>query len=139
MPTTTGAARVAATGLLVPLLVGAVVAVALGRVRQPAQPTGIAVNVAGFSGPQTVKVWLATGAALLAVVQLVSALAMWGRLGRLPPAWIGTAAPLVGPDRVPAHRPGGGALPVRAGLRDLRHPRRSRTRCSAASSSARSR
>ncbi|GAA1373556.1 DUF6529 family protein [Catellatospora chokoriensis] len=52
-------------------------------------PTGIAVNVAGFSGPQTVKVWLATGAALLALVQLVSAFAMWGKFGPRVPSWIG--------------------------------------------------
>ncbi|GHJ08141.1 hypothetical protein TPA0907_25080 [Micromonospora humidisoli] len=75
--------------LLVPLLVGAAVAVALGAYGRMHQPTGIAVNVAGFSSPQTVKVWLGTGAAFFAVVQLLSALAMWGRLGGFSPSWAG--------------------------------------------------
>ncbi|OWV03577.1 hypothetical protein B5D80_22550 [Micromonospora wenchangensis] len=75
--------------VLVPLLVGAAVAVALGAYGRMHQPTGIAVNVAGFSSPQAVKVWLGTGAALFAVVQLLSALAMWGRLGGFSPSWAG--------------------------------------------------
>ncbi|WP_431920624.1 DUF6529 family protein [Micromonospora wenchangensis] len=75
--------------VLVPLLVGAAVAVALGAYGRLHQPTGIAVNVAGFSSPQAVKVWLGTGAAFFAVVQLLSALAMWGRLGGFSPSWAG--------------------------------------------------
>jgi hypothetical protein len=59
--------------LLFPLLAGGVVAVALGVYGRLHTPSGIAVNVAGFSSPQTVKVWLASGAALLAVVQLLTA------------------------------------------------------------------
>ncbi|GAA2394243.1 hypothetical protein Cme02nite_08990 [Catellatospora methionotrophica] len=82
------ARRVSTAGLYVPLLLGAVVTVTLGVYGSVHTPTGIAVNVAGFSSPQTVKVWLATGAALLALVQLVSALSMWGKLGS-PPSWIG--------------------------------------------------
>jgi hypothetical protein len=77
--------------LLVPLLVGAAVAVALGVYGRLHTPTGIAVNVAGFSSPLTVKVWLGTGAALFAVLQLLSALSMWGRLGSFSPSWAGTA------------------------------------------------
>jgi hypothetical protein len=78
--------------LAVPLLVGAAVAVALGVYGRVHSPTGIAVNVAGFSSAQTVKVWLASGVALFAVLQLVSALAMYGRLpGVAAPAWIGGA------------------------------------------------
>ncbi|HEX2356902.1 MAG TPA: DUF6529 family protein [Micromonosporaceae bacterium] len=76
--------------LLVPLLVGAVVAVTLGVYGKLHTPSGIAVNVAGFSSPQTVKVWLASGAAFFAVLQLMSALAMWGRLGSFSPSWAGT-------------------------------------------------
>ncbi|MEH0934524.1 DUF6529 family protein [Micromonospora psammae] len=53
-------------------------------------PTGIAVNLAGFSGPLAVKAWLGSGAAVLATVQLLSALAMWGRLGGFSPSWAGT-------------------------------------------------
>ncbi|MEH0843537.1 DUF6529 family protein [Micromonospora sp. CPCC 205711] len=76
--------------LTVPLLVGAAVAVALGVYGRVHEPTGIAVNLAGFSSPQAVKVWLGSGAAAFAVVQLLSALAMWGRLGGFSPSWAGT-------------------------------------------------
>jgi hypothetical protein len=75
-------------GLLVPFLIGAAVAVAAGVYGQLHTPTGIAVSVAGFSSPLTVKVWLATGAAFLALVQLLTALAMWGKLpGVSAPTW----------------------------------------------------
>jgi Family of unknown function (DUF6529) len=77
--------------LVVPALVGAAVAVTLGVYGRLHEPTGIAVNVAGFSSPQTVKVWLATASLVLAVVQLLSALAMYGRLpGVTAPGWTGT-------------------------------------------------
>jgi hypothetical protein len=49
------AARPAATGaalLIVPLLVGAVVALALGVYGRVHNPTGVAVNLAGFSNAQ---------------------------------------------------------------------------------------
>lgn len=73
--------------VFVPLLAGAAVTVALGVYGRIHEPTGIAVSVAGFSSPQTVKVWLASGAALLAVLQFLSALAMWGRFGAFSPSW----------------------------------------------------
>jgi hypothetical protein len=76
--------------LFVPLLIGAAVALTLGVYGRLHRPTGIAVNIAGFSSPVTVKVWLATGAALFAVAQLVSALAMYGKLPVRAPSWIGT-------------------------------------------------
>ncbi|TQS40537.1 DUF6529 family protein [Cryptosporangium phraense] len=66
--------------LIVPLAIGAGVAVVLGTYGKLHTPTGIAVSVAGFSGPLQVKVWLATMAIVFAVVQLVTALAMWGKL-----------------------------------------------------------
>jgi hypothetical protein len=63
------------------------VAVALGvygRFHEP--PAG--VDLAGFLPPLTAKVWLATAAVVLAVLQLLSALAMYGRLGRVDaPPW----------------------------------------------------
>jgi hypothetical protein len=78
--------------LLVPLAVGAAVSLSLGVYGRVHSPTGIAVNLAGFSGPQTVKVWLASGAFLFALLQLGSALVMYGKLPAVPaPAWIGTA------------------------------------------------
>jgi hypothetical protein len=71
------------------VLVGAAVSVALGVFGRLHTPKGVSVNVAGFSGPLEVKVWLATLAATLAVVQLVSALVMYGKLPVRSPSWIG--------------------------------------------------
>lgn len=82
------AGRGTAVALVVPLVAGAVVAVALGVYGGLHTPTGVAVNIAGFSGPQPVKAWLATVVVVLALVQLLSALAMYGKLGRAP-AWAG--------------------------------------------------
>src|ERR671918_537016 len=78
----------AVTMILVPVVVGAAVAVALGVYGRVHQPTGVAINVAGFSGAQAAKSWLATGAFLLAGIQLLSALAMWGKLPGAP--WVPT-------------------------------------------------
>ncbi|WP_432844324.1 DUF6529 family protein [Dactylosporangium sp. CA-092794] len=76
--------------LLVPLLVACLVAAGLGVYGKVHEPTGIAVNLAGFSGPQTVKVWLATVAFLLALVQLFTALVMYGRIPLFRGAgWLG--------------------------------------------------
>ena len=77
--------------LLVPFLIGGAVTVALGAYGRLHEPTSVAVNLAGFSGPLAVKTWLATVAVLLAIVQLVSALAMYGKLpGISAPSWTGT-------------------------------------------------
>jgi hypothetical protein len=83
--------RASAAKLLVPTAVGGAVALSLGVYGNLHEGTGIAVNVAGFSSPLTVKVWLASLAFLLALLQLVSALAMWGKLpGPKPaPSWVG--------------------------------------------------
>lgn len=61
-------------------MVGAAVATCLGVAARVHTPTGVAVNLAGFSGPQEAKAWLASLAAALAVVQLVTAAAIYGRL-----------------------------------------------------------
>lgn len=76
--------------LWVPLLIGAAVTVTLGVYGNVHTPTGIAVNVAGFSSPLTVKVWLASGAAFFAIIQLISALAMYGKFGPNAPGWTAT-------------------------------------------------
>lgn len=79
------------TALIGVLLIGGAVAVTLGVYGRLHSPTGIAVNVAGFSGPQEVKVWLATLAGTLALVQLGSALVMYGKIpGVTAPKGIGT-------------------------------------------------
>ena len=79
-----GAAR-----LVIPSLIGALVALTLGIYGHLHNPTGIAVNVAGFSGPLTAKVWLATGATVAAVIQVISALIMYGKIKIQAPSWIG--------------------------------------------------
>jgi len=73
-----------------PLAVGAAAAVALGVYGRVHEPTGVAINIAGFSSFQSVKAWLATLALLLGVVQVVSAMALFGHLkGLAGRAWVG--------------------------------------------------
>jgi hypothetical protein len=89
----TASAHSAATSakLFGPILAGAAVTVGLGVYGRLHEPTGIAVSIAGFSGPLTVKVWLTTGAFVLALVQVLSAMAMYGRLpGIQAGAWTDT-------------------------------------------------
>ena len=79
-----------AVKLVVPSLIGALVALTLGVYGHLHNPTGYAINIAGFSSPGSVKSWLATGAAVLALVQLGSALVMYGKVPRIAaPSWIG--------------------------------------------------
>jgi hypothetical protein len=81
-----GSARLLLAGLL-----GALVALSLGiygNVHDPA--TDLAITL-GFKDTITMKVWLASIAVLFALVQLVSALWMYGRLPVAEaPAWIGS-------------------------------------------------
>src|SRR5438067_5773268 len=79
-----------AATLIVPSLIGALVALALGIYGRVHSPTGIAINIAGFSSPGSVKSWLATGAMVFAIVQVGSALVMYGKVPRVvAPRWIG--------------------------------------------------
>ena len=76
--------------LVVPALVGCLVALTLGLYGRLHPPTGIAVDIVGFSSPATVKAWLATVAVLFAVVQVASSLVMYGKVpGISAPSWIG--------------------------------------------------
>jgi len=76
--------------LVVPALAGCLVALTLGLYGRLHAPTGVAVDVIGFSSPATVKAWLATAATLFAVVQVVSSLVMYGKVPRVSaPSWIG--------------------------------------------------
>jgi hypothetical protein len=83
--------RSGAAKLIVPVAIGGAVSLSLGVYGNLHEGTGIAVNLAGFSSPLTVKVWLASLVFVLALVQLLSALAMWGRLPGVAhaPAWVG--------------------------------------------------
>jgi Family of unknown function (DUF6529) len=77
--------------LVIPALAGCLVALTLGIYGRLHSPTGVAVDVIGFSSPGTVKAWLATVAVLFAVVQVVSSLVMYGKISWITaPPWIGT-------------------------------------------------
>jgi Family of unknown function (DUF6529) len=75
------------------LLAGAAVAVAMGVYAKAHTPARRPLFTLGFSGMLPMKAWLTTAAVTLLVVQLVTALWMWGRLpgAGQAPAW---AAPL---------------------------------------------
>ena len=62
------------------LLLGAGVAVALGVYAKVHDPALRPMTTLGFSGMLQMKAWLTTAAALLLIVQLTTALWMWGRL-----------------------------------------------------------
>ena len=79
----------AARVLIVPALVGCLVALTLGIYGRAHPPTGVAVDIVGFSSPATVKAWLATVAVVFALVQMGSALVMYGKVPRIgSPSWI---------------------------------------------------
>jgi len=78
------------TTLVVPSVIGGLVALTLGLYGRLHHPTGIAVNIAGFSSPGSVKSWLATAATFFALIQVGSALVMYGKVPRVAaPSWIG--------------------------------------------------
>ena len=79
------------TALALVLLAGAAVAVAVGVYARVHQPASRPLFLLGFSGMLQLKAWLATAAVVLVVVQVVTALWMWGRLPAVGPApvWLG--------------------------------------------------
>ncbi len=92
----------AAWGAAAAALLGIAVAGVLAGYARAHPGDGQALFTLGFSGMLPMKVWLTTGAAVLAVVQAVTAASMWQRLpgqhGDAPPwvpglhRWSGTAA-----------------------------------------------
>jgi len=76
------ARRSGAPGLVVAAAMGSLVAVGLGVYGRLHEPSSVALNIAGFSSGLAAKSWLASGAFLLALVQLWSAAALYGRVGR---------------------------------------------------------
>ena len=78
-------------GLTAALLVGAGVAVVLGAYAGLHEPAGRPLVTFGFSGMLQMKAWLASAAVVLLLVQLVTALGMWGRLPGVgaAPDWVG--------------------------------------------------
>jgi hypothetical protein len=90
VPPRPGRADSGAAKLVVPSLIGALVALTLGVYGRLHNPTGYAINIAGFSSPGAVKSWLATGAFVFALVQVGSALVIYGKVPRVAaPSWIG--------------------------------------------------
>lgn len=81
------------SGLLLGIgALGAFVAVALGVYGNAHDPASDLTITLGFNDTITMKVWLASGALLFALVQLGSALWMFGRLPLgSAPAWLGDA------------------------------------------------
>jgi hypothetical protein len=73
------------------LLAGCAVAVALGVYGRVHDPSLKPLFLVGFSGMLQLKTWLATLALVFVLVQLVTALWMWGRLPGAGPATPGVA------------------------------------------------
>lgn len=70
----------AARKLILAGLLGATVALALGLYGRAHDPAGDLAITLGFSATINMKIWLATTSLAFAVVQLLSALWLWGRL-----------------------------------------------------------
>lgn len=84
--------------LLWPLAVGGAVSIAMGVYGSVHDPTGRALTTLFFTATINLKTWFATLALLLAVVQVTSALWLYGKIGRSrpAPAWLGDAHRLSG-------------------------------------------
>lgn len=76
---------------LVAFAAGAVVALLVGVFGTVHQPTLAGTTTLGFGSVIAMKVALSVVVGVLAVLQLVGALWMYGRLGARAPAWVGTA------------------------------------------------
>jgi len=74
--------------VLIAFAVGTLAAIALGVYGRLHTPTGQAVNLAGFSSGLAVKSFLTTVAMVFAVVQTVTAMALYGRIP-VTGAWVG--------------------------------------------------
>jgi hypothetical protein len=77
--------------ILVPLAIGALVALSLGVYGRVHDPTGRSLVTIFFTETITLKVWLATAAFLLAIGQVLGGMRMYGKLGKSRgPRWIRT-------------------------------------------------
>src|SRR5260370_37232200 len=101
------------TTLVVPSVIGGLVALTLGLYGRLHHPTGIAVNIAGFSSPGSVKSWLATAATFFALIQVGSALVMYRKVPPVSaPPWNGGLHRGSGRPPVLPGAPGGVPRPV---------------------------
>jgi Family of unknown function (DUF6529) len=89
-PPAQGSQVSSAPALLGLLLLGAAVAVGLGVYAKEHTPAGRPIFTLGFSGVLQLKTWLATIVLALIVVQLLTAMWMWGRLRGTghAPSWV---------------------------------------------------
>jgi hypothetical protein len=73
--------------------IGAAVSVGLGTYAKVHDPTNEQIAHFGFPTTLSMKAWLTTGVAVLAVAQAATAAWMWGRLPRAgsPPRWVAHA------------------------------------------------
>ena len=87
-----------AVKLLIALLAGGAVSVALGVYSHVHDPTGEKPYTLFFTGTIELKVWFATAVLVLAVVQVLLAMRIYGRLKvpRTAPPWLGDGHRLVG-------------------------------------------
>jgi hypothetical protein len=74
---------------LVPLLVGSVVAVGVGAYGRLHHPTGRALFTGPFNNLTEFKAWATVLALAFGLIQLLTALWMYGRLGVRAPSWAG--------------------------------------------------
>ncbi len=77
-------------GIVLLLLFGAAVALSIGLYARLHTPTERPVTTLGFSGILQMKAWLTTAAVVFVIVQVVTALWMWGHLPRAAdaPTWV---------------------------------------------------
>ncbi len=104
--------------VVIAFAIGTAVSIGLGVYGRLHTPTGHAVNIAGFSSGAAAKAFLATIAMALAIVQIVTAMGIYGRIP-LRGAWVGRRPSLVRATGSPHLGSGGGALSVRTGLPGL--------------------
>jgi hypothetical protein len=92
------ARQVSPAKLLIPALLGAAIAVGLGVYGNVHDPTGESIFSLVFTKTINMKAWFATGAAILGVFQLLSALRMYRKLPlpRRMPRWLPLAHRLSG-------------------------------------------
>ena len=88
--------RPASGRLIAALLLGAAVALALGVYGHVHDPSQKLVFTLFFKSTIAMKVWLATVALGFAVVQVTTALWLYGKLGIATPAWLGNVHRLSG-------------------------------------------
>jgi Family of unknown function (DUF6529) len=73
--------------LLVAFAVGSAVAIGFGVYGRLHNPTGQALNLAGFSSGIAAKAWLSTVAFVFALVQIFTAMILYGRI-KISGAWV---------------------------------------------------